>query len=344
MASEHVKPRNQGRIMKRGQGKSEFDISGVFDNIEDLNKATDGLRLMFDHKPKLDQPYRSRIVRRKFGPIILAEMESDPCIGVRRVQNTQSDEFVCVTSQLNGSLKQTQKNKSIEIDAGDLYIWDGQDPIMIDVKEKISVKTIWIHRSALHLTKQDASAKFFDVINRQNPIHKLLYNQVIDMHEIAGRLSGGQIMWMTNSIVQTLHCCLDCNDGDGAASDKELYYRICNYIKMNIYDMYLSVENMARDMQVGVRSIQRAFAAKGTTFGAYLRGERLREAARLLALPESRHLSLTELAHRLAFYDLAHFSRAFKYAFGCSPKEFRRRLWAESGCRNPINSQFRTIS
>lgn len=90
--------------------------------------------------------------------------------------------------------------------------------------------------------------------------------------------------------------------------------------------MYLSIDSLSQDTNISARSIQRAFTSKKTTFSAYLRRERLNEAARILTGPNADHLSMTDLAHKLAFYDLAHFSRSFKYVFGCSPSDFRRNI------------------
>jgi AraC-like DNA-binding protein len=50
-----------------------------------------------------------------------------------------------------------------------------------------------------------------------------------------------------------------------------------------------------------------------------LREERLLVGRELLL---SGLFSVTEIAGMLAYADIAHFSRAFKHRFGCSPKNF----------------------
>jgi AraC-like DNA-binding protein len=59
-----------------------------------------------------------------------------------------------------------------------------------------------------------------------------------------------------------------------------------------------------------------------SVFG-WLREERLLVGRQLVL---SGLFSVTEIADMLAFADIAHFSRAFKYRFGCSPKNFYQML------------------
>ena len=304
-----------------------FEISGHFESIDDLNRATQNIRLMFKHKPKFDGPHRSIIKRRKFGPIVLAEMESDPCIGDRGTkESTCKDDFICITSQTLGSLQRRQRKSAIDVKSGDLYIWDGQDPIEIDVNEKIKVKTIWIKRSLFNMRSPDIDGEILSIIPNENPIKNMLYGSILDFHEMSANLNENQIYRVTNSIIETTLSCIEFFKLTPNRTYDFIYQKTLDHIRSNIYDMYLSIDSLSQDTNISARSIQRAFTSKKTTFSAYLRRERLNEAARILTGPNADHLSMTDLAHKLAFYDLAHFSRSFKYVFGCSPSDFRRNI------------------
>lgn len=304
-----------------------FEISGHFKSIDDLNRATQNIRLMFKHRPKFDGPYRSTIKRRKFGPIVLAEMESDPCVADRGTkESTCKDDFICITSQIHGFLQQRQRKSAINAKAGDLYIWDGQDPIEIDVNERIMVKTIWIKRSLFNIRSPHIDRNILSVIPSENPIKNILYRNIVDFHEMSVNLNDNQMHRITNSIVETALSCIEFFALSPSKTYDFVYQKCVDHIRSNIYDMYLSIDSLAQDTNISARSIQRAFTSKKTTFSAYLRQERLNEAARVLTVPNVGHLSMTDLAHNLAFYDLAHFSRSFKHAFGCSPTDFQRNI------------------
>ncbi|WP_433193057.1 helix-turn-helix domain-containing protein [Nocardia sp. CA-107356] len=85
----------------------------------------------------------------------------------------------------------------------------------------------------------------------------------------------------------------------------------------------LSPAVLARQLNVSVRTLQRAFASSGESVTAYIRRRRLEEAR--LALTASRNRpSNSELAAYWQFADSSHFIRAFKKAYGLTPAEYAR--------------------
>ncbi|WP_386345104.1 helix-turn-helix domain-containing protein [Streptomyces xiangluensis] len=88
-------------------------------------------------------------------------------------------------------------------------------------------------------------------------------------------------------------------------------------------DPELSSTMLARQLNVSVRTLQRAFAAEGEPVGSYIRRRRLEEARLALAAPRSR-LSVAEIAGRWQFSDSSHFIRAFKSHYGQTPASYAR--------------------
>jgi AraC family transcriptional regulator, positive regulator of tynA and feaB len=80
---------------------------------------------------------------------------------------------------------------------------------------------------------------------------------------------------------------------------------------------------LAREFNVSVRTLQRAFAAPGESVTAYIRHRRLEE-ARLALTPPFGRLSVSELAAHWQFADSGHFIRAFKKHYGQTPTEYTR--------------------
>ncbi|MFD6158130.1 helix-turn-helix domain-containing protein [Nocardia sp. NPDC060256] len=87
-------------------------------------------------------------------------------------------------------------------------------------------------------------------------------------------------------------------------------------------DPELSPTVLARELNVSVRTLQRAFAAEGESVAAYIQHRRLQEAR--LALTSRNRLSVSELAAYWQFSDRSHFIRAFKKAYGLTPAEYAR--------------------
>lgn len=88
-------------------------------------------------------------------------------------------------------------------------------------------------------------------------------------------------------------------------------------------DPDLSPSMLARELDVSVRTLHRAFEAAEETVAGYIRRSRLERARLELAAPTGRP-SITELAAHWQFADSSHFIRAFKKQYGLTPAEFAR--------------------
>lgn len=85
----------------------------------------------------------------------------------------------------------------------------------------------------------------------------------------------------------------------------------------------LSPAMLARELNVSLRTLQRAFAATGESVNAYVRDRRL-EQARLALAARPGSLTVSELAAYWQFADSSHFIRAFKKRYGQTPAEYAR--------------------
>ncbi|MFI5843083.1 helix-turn-helix domain-containing protein [Catenuloplanes sp. NPDC051500] len=85
----------------------------------------------------------------------------------------------------------------------------------------------------------------------------------------------------------------------------------------------LSPSLLARELNVSVRTLQRAFAAEGGSVAGYLRERRLAEARSALAATGTR-LAISDVAARWQFADASHFTREFRRRYGLTPGEFVR--------------------
>jgi AraC-like DNA-binding protein len=89
-------------------------------------------------------------------------------------------------------------------------------------------------------------------------------------------------------------------------------------------DPSLSPASVAAAHYLSTRQLHRLFAREGTTFGAWVREERLGGCRRDLADPRLREVPVAELAARWGYRSAAHFTRAFSARYGVGPREFRR--------------------
>lgn len=100
-----------------------------------------------------------------------------------------------------------------------------------------------------------------------------------------------------------------------------LCHTLRQHLRDHVADRDLTVDEVARRHGVSRRRLYQVFEAEGTSPAAYLRSVRLGAAAELLAQP--RRASITDIAYTCGFNDPLTFSRAFRRAYGVTPREWR---------------------
>jgi AraC-like DNA-binding protein len=91
----------------------------------------------------------------------------------------------------------------------------------------------------------------------------------------------------------------------------------------NIGNRDISIGSVAEHLGMSQRHLQRLFESDGTTFAAYLLGQRLARAYRMLCEPQSVQRHVSAIAYDAGFGDLSYFNRSFRRLYGASPKAIR---------------------
>jgi len=99
---------------------------------------------------------------------------------------------------------------------------------------------------------------------------------------------------------------------------------IKTFIEQHLRDVHLDTSMITRYAGLSARYINNLFEDEGTSLMRYVWKRRLENCRKDMLNPVYASHRLTEIAFRWGFNDAAHFSRAFKQQFGCSPREFRR--------------------
>jgi AraC-like DNA-binding protein len=93
------------------------------------------------------------------------------------------------------------------------------------------------------------------------------------------------------------------------------------YIRMHHADPALTPARVAEVHGISVRYLYRVLSDLGVSPARLIRDLRLEACARVLASSGSTRISA--IAHNHGFVDQAHFTRAFKQRFGCTPTQWR---------------------
>jgi AraC-like DNA-binding protein len=95
-------------------------------------------------------------------------------------------------------------------------------------------------------------------------------------------------------------------------------------VRARLTDPALSVALIARTLRLSPSTLHRAWAGEPCSLSDYIWGQRLDAARRALCDPACAARTVSDIAFSCGFNDAAHFSRAFRARFGCSPRDARR--------------------
>jgi AraC-like DNA-binding protein len=124
-------------------------------------------------------------------------------------------------------------------------------------------------------------------------------------------------------LVRRLYTDLDATHPTRPRSSAELMLHAQSYIEANLGDPHLDPEQVARSCFISTRYLHRVFADEGLSVCEWIRTARLERCRRDLLDSAFAGQPISFIATRWGLPSAPHFSRLFRGAYGCSPREFR---------------------
>jgi AraC-like DNA-binding protein len=109
-----------------------------------------------------------------------------------------------------------------------------------------------------------------------------------------------------------------------AIGQRALLPRVRAFIEARLTDPELTPADVARAHHVSLRSLYKLFEGQRTSVAGLIRERRLDRCRRDLLDPSLAGMPVSAVAARWGLTNAAHFSRAFRAAYGASPVEYRR--------------------
>lgn len=155
-------------------------------------------------------------------------------------------------------------------------------------------------------------------------LSRMFISHLLSLDAGFGQLGPGTARPVMNAtmelLIATLTSSMELPPQPGTAA---LLSRIKAYVEARLDDPDLTVRGIAAAHAISPRHLHRLFEADGTTPAAWIRDQRLARCRHELTSFARRDLSVTQIAYRWGFRDSATFARAFRRAFGMSPRAAR---------------------
>ncbi len=104
-------------------------------------------------------------------------------------------------------------------------------------------------------------------------------------------------------------------------NDDEFMERVMRSVNANMSDCNYNIDSLAKDVGISRTQLHRKMKEiTGISSGKFLRNLRMEQAAKLL---REGKVNVSQVADKVGYQDLAHFSTAFKTYFGVSPSEYQ---------------------
>jgi AraC-like DNA-binding protein len=274
------------------------------------------------------------------GDLHVARVKSSPQVvrRTRELADQASDAFVLLSIQTRGKTLIQQGNHEAMLTPGCIAFYDTARPYTLSLPNDFDQIVLHLPRDLLEKSAPGGLDHMAKKLNGSNPFAQAILALAPQLLRIATAAPTMLAQRTAAAAIELISLALaSLGSGKDAALSTErdttvlttasadsILWRARDVISQNIEDSHLNPSALAAQVKVSLRRLQEVFKAQGTTPSDCIWEMRLEYARSLLATHQHQKDSITTLAYRAGFSDIAHFSRRFRQEFGITPKEYRQ--------------------
>ncbi|WP_326762922.1 helix-turn-helix domain-containing protein [Streptomyces phaeochromogenes] len=279
--------------------------------------------------PREAPDFRARLRSARLGPVQVSVVEADAHSVAHTLRHIASDEpdFVKVSLQLTGRCVLSQKDRQVLLKPGGLALYDTRFPYTLDFDEAYRMLVVMLPSPLLRLPEQGLARLTAVPVPGREGLGPVVLPFLGGLADQVEELESLQAPRLADTVADLLHALL-APYGDITAEARDdgrelLTRRILAYMEQRLADPGLGPDQIADAHHISRRYLYNLLAEQGYTVSGRLRERRLAQCCRDLTDPALAHLSVGAVGGRWGFPDPAHFSHAFKAAYGMSPRAAR---------------------
>lgn len=274
-------------------------------------------------------PFSGAVRTDQLGHLRISTVDADAerVFRTPRLIARDSDEYLLVGLQGSGPAVVSQDGRDAVLRPGDFVLYDTTRPYTLSFPDRFQTKVFQVPRQALGLRESDLRRITGIAIRGDEGPASLVGPFLAGLAAGAGTcdprvgemLARNAVDLLTTLIAERLG-----RDTTGTdAAHQALLLRIRAYVGRHLADPDLSPERIAAAHHISVRYLHKLFQSDGTTVSRWIQHRRLEECRRELSRPGRMRPAVAAVAHRWGFTSPAHFSRAFRTAYGMSPRAWQ---------------------
>lgn len=219
-----------------------------------------------------------------------------------------------------------QDDREAVLSPGDLAVYDTSRPytLVFDSDFRTMVTMFPRHLITLpsEMMRQLTAVRLSGSAGLGAVVTPYLAQLAAHLDQLAGT-TGTRLVHSALDLVTTLFSSELGLDGRSTDPHRALMHRIRTHIDRHLASTELTPASIAAAHFISTRHLHALFQEEGTTVSTWVRTRRLEQCRRDLIDPVLADRSVAAIAARWGFVDAAHFSRAFKSAYGVAPSEYR---------------------
>jgi AraC-like DNA-binding protein len=281
--------------------------------------------------PEGARPFSATIATSRLGPLQMSRVSTQPYRGsrTRRVLARDSEELVLIALRRRGkaTVMSPAGRGTIRPLPGDLSIFTSSSLYQIEHRRRFEALMFKLPRRVLPVPDADLHRLSGTAVAGTAGLGRLMSSfltRLVDTFDSYPAESGEEVARTVTDLFAVLAAERLGHDRiETDTAQRVLFLQFRYFINSNLADPDLSAESIARAHHVSTRYVQKLFHTQGTTAGRWILRRRLEECRRELERRSAYAPSVGEIAKRWGFSTSAHFSHAFRAAYGISPREWR---------------------
>jgi AraC-like DNA-binding protein len=271
--------------------------------------------------------FEGTVESRRLGPLGLARITS----GAQRVLRTErliahrDDGAAYLNLQVAGHGTVSQDGRTARLTPGDLALVDGSRPFALefagDFRQICLTVPLEVLTTRVGLPELASARR----IEGSTGAGAVVSAALAALAAQAAAIDRGAARGMADHLAGLLAIALEERPPRCAPGGDRLLGAAMREARGSLADPALSPTSVASRVGVSSGQLHRLFAARGLTFGRWIREQRLQRCRLELADPAHDHRGVAEIAAAWGFASPAHFSRVFRRAYGMAPGAWRER-------------------